>query len=301
MLLVGIFCIAQSERVSAYWQSRDSTYNDPIIVSGGVTGYQGPGDIVSGALAWWGLRGYNAATTGTIATICDATTGLVCVSATWSGGVLTLPTVGGVLCNNTTNVCEVAELFDQSGNTNCTTACSILVGHGSRPTLLINCLGSLPCMSVAGVSGLTSGNLVSNQAQPYTLSTVALRTSGAQSTIASYNDQPTQGLFATAANTVGMYAGTSVATAAATDNVVHTLQFIFNNASSVIYADAASNTVNIGTTNGLTSGHPFNFPSSQSGGLTGQVFEAGWWGVGFNGTQNAAMHTNQCSYWGTTC
>src|SRR5215472_18681035 len=35
------------------------------IISAPTTAYQGPGDIVSGATAWWGLRAYSAANIGT--------------------------------------------------------------------------------------------------------------------------------------------------------------------------------------------------------------------------------------------
>lgn len=37
LLLAGIVCIAQSEHVNAFWQSRDSNYNQNIVSSGGGT------------------------------------------------------------------------------------------------------------------------------------------------------------------------------------------------------------------------------------------------------------------------
>ena len=35
LLLAGIVCIAQSEHVSAFWQSRDSNYNQNVVSGGG--------------------------------------------------------------------------------------------------------------------------------------------------------------------------------------------------------------------------------------------------------------------------
>ena len=56
-LLIGATLLAGIP-AQAFWQSRDSNYN--ISVASGAT-YVGPGDIVSGATAWYGLRAYNAA------------------------------------------------------------------------------------------------------------------------------------------------------------------------------------------------------------------------------------------------
>lgn len=289
-------------RQQAFWQSRDSNYNVNIA---SISGYTGPGDVTgftTNVLAWWGLRGYNSSTSGAIFRICDSATGLVCADATWSsagGGTLTLPTVGGFICDNTVHKCEISKLYDQSGASSCSGPCDVSNGIGVRPTLLINCLGSKPCM-VSSSSELVSANIAASTSQPYSHSVVALRTSGGQATIASAGNNASESLFATAANNVGMYAGGSVATAAATDGVVHTLQFLFNNASSILYVDATSNAGNIATSNSISSGAPFGFPSQLSGGLTGQVFESGYWS-GDKSANFAAMHTNQCTYWGTTC
>lgn len=60
LFLAGLLCLGQTRHVDAYWQSRDSNYNQNVA-SGGGGGYTGPGDIVSGASMWFGVRAYNAA------------------------------------------------------------------------------------------------------------------------------------------------------------------------------------------------------------------------------------------------
>ena len=47
-----------------------------------VTTYVGPGDIVSGALAWWGLRAYSAAYANSNGPIMDITDSVFANSAT---------------------------------------------------------------------------------------------------------------------------------------------------------------------------------------------------------------------------
>lgn len=80
--------------------------------------YQGPGDIASGATAWWGFRGYNAAyATGSnpAADICDAATGLVCATANIkTDGTLDTSGLGSVCAA----ACVVKKLYDQTGNGN---------------------------------------------------------------------------------------------------------------------------------------------------------------------------------------
>lgn len=63
--LVGLILLAAMPALAdgrlAFWQSRDSNYNalTPLV------SYTGPGDIVSSATVWYGLRAYNAAKAAT--------------------------------------------------------------------------------------------------------------------------------------------------------------------------------------------------------------------------------------------
>jgi hypothetical protein len=278
---------------------------------GAAPSYSGPGDVTgftTGVIAWWGLRGYNAATSGAIFNVCDNATGATCADATWSsagGGTLTMPTIGGNACDNSTHKCEYAIFYDQSGAKSCVGAggapCDTSAAHGSRALVIVNCIGSKPC--IAGGSSYTTGSFItSSTSAPYTLSNVAMRSSGGQAAIMSGGSNTSESLFASAANNMAMYNGGSVPTAAATDGVVHTLQFLFNSpsASSNIFVDASSNTVDTGSTNALANGQGFFFPSTANGALTGQIFEGGYW-AGDKSANFSNMHTNQCTYWGTTC
>src|SRR5437879_10288669 len=99
--------------------------------SGAAAAYSGPGDVVSGAFAWWGMLCYSNAYSGNVADITDAATGnttgtrLQCsfgiVSALVSGSACTFVTGNACssLATTCATACNVVTLYDQSGNTNC--------------------------------------------------------------------------------------------------------------------------------------------------------------------------------------
>ena len=106
-------------------------------------------------------------------------------------------------------------------------------------------------------------------------------------------------MFATSTNTVAMFVGT-VVTATAADSVVHTVQSVFSGSSSVLYVDSTSTgSLNPGS-GGFTS-NALSLGPAQADVFTGNIMEVGYYPIGFNGTQNANLHANQCAYWGTTC
>lgn len=97
-LLIGAALLAGIP-AQAFWQSRDSNYN--VAISAGAT-YTGPGDVVSGATAWYGLRAYNAAyaaTPGKSVNLRRASDNVACdVNVATTGGLgLTTAT-----CNSST-------------------------------------------------------------------------------------------------------------------------------------------------------------------------------------------------------
>src|SRR5215472_2356967 len=77
-------------------------------------GYQGPGDVVSGATAWWGYRAYNAAKCGTAAVNVCNVSDVVCADQSTSAttGQLFLNTVGGTNCVSA-GPCTNKTLYDQ--------------------------------------------------------------------------------------------------------------------------------------------------------------------------------------------
>lgn len=277
-------------------------------------GYTGPGDVVASAKIWYGLRCYNAAYTGNVVDITDSATGnttgtrLQCaaggtISALVSGSACTFVTGNACssLATTCATACNVRQLYDQTAGNQCAGAsCDLIASvNANRPTYTQNCLGSLPCMTfVNGVTHvLQTANSFTAIAQPYTASWVGNRTGGFTTFSPVWTDfNASTGGWNNAANQIVMYAGTS-ATKAATDSTTHATQSAFNGASSTLYVDGSSSTVNPGTsgstTNILAMG---NNLSGQS--VTGNIFEFGIWPIAFSGGQNSSMNSNQHTYWG---
>jgi hypothetical protein len=259
-------------------------------------GYQGPGDIVPGAIAWWGLRAYSHAACGS--NCCDikrASDNAVQTFVTLSDGSVDLPSITTFLAATTG---QILKLYDQSGALAMTGGTPADLSSTLGPLFIFNAIGSLPGFDGSQILSTGTNFLVTTRAQPYTMSAVAKRTSGGQSTIASYNDQPTQLLFNTAANSIGMYNGGAIPAIAAADGSPHAIHGVCNNAvQSIMFIDSVSNNVTVGAAS-LASGNIFAFPSTSSGALTGVLWESGFWPVGFSGGQLASMDSNQRTYWG---
>lgn len=287
----------------SYWQSRSQ-------VSVGAAGYSGPGDIVSGAKAWWGLRGYNAAYTGNAANICtplDAVCLDVTINAT---GGLNTTTLGTLACNNVTTICTVKTIYDQSGSTNCVgpLACDLTqTTIAFRPTYVApgaanGCPSTaLPCMCFNGaasqrfyVNGTPQINSIS---QPFTYSALVNKTAGSVAVGLTFTDTPFNaiGYRTTANNQIYTYAGT-LATATASDGVYHAIQAVFSNTSSDINIDGSVNTVSTGTDG--TGGSIGIGWDTGTGYFTGCITEIGIWPSAFSSGQSTSMSANQHSYWG---
>lgn len=274
-------------------------------VAGG--GYTGPGDVVSGAKVWLGLRAYNAAqaaaTTKAIKLVrtdthsCDvlvATSGALGVTANCSAGAPDNGQPVATWCNATT--CSIDIFYDQSGNSNDFSAST----SGTRATLAFSCLGSLPCANFgAGTAYYQSS--ISDTAQPFTTSAVAIRTgaTGAQNDLFVLGNGT---FYDGSANSFGAYFGTGQ-TVTASDNAWHALQVVTNSASSTstIVVDATqTGGLNLGAGN---TGASFWLGAQNSSGLNplnGKLTEIGLWGgVAFNGTQQTNVCHNQFTYWGT--
>jgi hypothetical protein len=307
LLLAGLCCVQQS---SAFWQSRDSNYNIAISTSS----YQGPGDVVSGAQEWWGLRCYNNAYSGNVADITDATTGnttgtrLQCsngtVSALVSASACTFVTGNACVSLATTCAvsCNIEELYDQSGALQCSSAACNMVQstNADRPTLALNCIGSLPCaQGFVGVQINTTANITSIS-QPYTISLVAYSTSTSNFdgyTGSTTTNEGVQNASASAeiSLTASNFADPGVAFAT---SVWHAVQAIPSGTSGVLNIDNSATTVNSGTdaTGSVAWGFLFIY---QHNGNNEKMTEVGLWASGFNTTQQTNMCHNQRLYWNT--
>lgn len=276
-----------------------------LIISG--ASYTGPGDTVSNAYAWWGLRGYSAAySTGSNPAIdvVDTATGLLgpTVVNIKSDGSLDTATILGL-----GYAVSVTKLYDQTNNG----YHLIQTTLANMPSLTLSGIGGLPVMTFTGGSqGLKSTTSQTAQAQPIVAVTYVKRTGDftTQADILQASQGGIQCLFASSANTAGSYSGTSVPTVSVTDSHWHSLIYLFNGTSSDIFVDGSSNAPlgsNPGT-NGILSGtgigKPFLMGDDSTGGgnpLKATITEGGWWPSDISASVSA-LRTNQQNYWGGT-
>lgn len=275
--------------------------------------YQGPGDVVSGALMWWGLRAYSSAKRGSpsISLCDDAGNNCSDVLTDASTGALANPGTHGSNDCSTSNTCRIQTFYDQTGNTNCSggTACNATQATNSnRATLTWNCVNGKPC-AVFGGTGYTfaTPTLTSALSQPYTISGIAKRT--ANFTTAQHISGQSSGngqlLFRQVADTIQMYAGAGAQVVGnITDSNWHAFQATFNGTSSVLFCggSAGTNCSNGGTSNSISpgsnvmnSGVTVNIGTTLSGTYT----ESGVWNLDFTlSSRQSDMNSNQISYWG---
>lgn len=274
-------------------------------------GYKGPGDIVSGAVVWYGLRAYTAAiaaaATQKLVNVRNSSSNETCdiLVATNGGFAATVSNCSGAssgtavatFCSGGGGSCSVAKFYDQSGNG----FDAPQLTAATQPGLLLSCLGSLPCLTFNGSTHF-NGVSITSTSEPSTLVVLAERTGSFTTTMSTFSafnggNQPLIG-YSNSGNTMRLYAGT-VVTATASDSAMHALQGTLNGASSVINVDGSETAVNPGAGQAATSIALGCDTLNCTGPLTGQVSEAGLWPLAFNATQRSNMHSNMSSYWGT--
>lgn len=280
---------------------------------GGGGPYAGPGDVVSGAQAWWGLRAYTLALAGSkAANICnnlDANCADINTIAVTGNFDVATAQGAPLNCGGAGGTCTVKTVYDQTVGLNCgaSQTCDITqTTIASRPTLVFNCIGTLPCMAFNGSQTLLGANLFMLTAQPYVLSTACERTGAFTSFSDCIGSTPGGGVqigMANSANTLLQYAS-SVVTVAGSDSVFHALNGVYNAASSVFFIDGSSNATNPG--GGVFGGGNVHTIGNGNNGLTGRLVEAGYWQGSFSSgvscaSQSAclsALNSQQHSYWG---
>lgn|SRR5262245_53840105 len=269
------------------------------VIGGSVVGfrelvtYTGPGDIVSGADAWWGLRAFSAATVGDTAIRLrrDGASPAEQDFVTISGGGLDLTSISSF--KGSDNL-FVVTLYDQTGNAKTLTQSTA----ANQPTFTLAGLGSNPIMTFSNASSTRLVGSAVNGTQPNTVSMLlnsdavgALRSAWGTNSQAMGSDQ-------SGTNNVWMFAGGTVTTVTAADATWHAVQAVFNGASSDLNVDGSSNTVNPGTND---PGGNFENLGDNSGlgqNFSGKINEAGRWFIAFSGTQSTNMEANQQTFWG---
>ena len=268
--------------------------------------YTGPGDVVSGAFAWHGLRAYNSATRGAaLVNVCNSTGGVDVACADMvsdaTTGALVPATIGLITCPGTN--CTIKTWYDQgSTGTNITQAVV-----ANRAALTASCLGSLPCatFTAANSENYQSSGTIS-QAQPWTIIQVTNRVSGTSGQAglmtngsAGQGNVPFGFLYAFVPNYNTVYdsGDGSFLNGSANDNSVNIFIGLISGASSVLYTNNVATTgSSVTTAAGGTIAIGSVFSSFY---LDGTFFEGGMWPGGFNATQAGNMCHNLYAYWGT--
>jgi hypothetical protein len=291
-LVAFVLAAAFSAQVQAAGEMTLLGVGAPVAVAGS---YTGPGDVVSGASHWYGLRCYNAAKASLASAIrirrasdnSEQDIGL-------TAGCDLDTSAASTFCAATS--CFVVTAYDQVGSNNITNATA-----AEQPALTFNCVGGTkPCMTFDGGDRLASVSTVSSS-QPVSYSVVARRTtfpSNYSTLMQIGNPGDINFAFGVSSGTMIMYAG-ALNSATATENAWHGFGPVANGTSGKIGVDGTVNTVNTG--NGTLSGSTIYVGnnSSTSQPLTGTVAELGaWLSVGFSDTDIANLSSNQQSYWG---
>lgn len=267
----------------------------PVPIPSGA--FQGAGDIVSGARAWYGLRAYTAASIGGNAVKLRESGGNTTqIFTTIAGGGLDLSAISSF---KGANNLFVDTLYDQTGNgfnlTQATTA--------NQPGFSLASLGSLPTMTFNGTTQFLNNTSGPNGAVGSTFSFVAknIYTTVQQSVMhinGTGGDQQT-GFSLSGVNDFFVYAG-AILHGTQTDGNYKACQAVFNNASSDANVDgvpstgSASNNAPTATTLGLGA-----TATGSAQWLSGNICEAGYWNAtAFSGAQSSAMSANQHLYWG---
>ncbi len=270
-----------------------------------VSGFQGPGDIVSGAVGFWSCaRAYNAAYANGTNPLCDLkdkTTGTVSICtlrvatngfADLSGSYCTGSTTPAVACAAAAGgACAISKAYDQTGHSNDATNATA----AQMPALTFSALNSCPGMTFTSASTSRLNITAVTAAQPFSMTGLAIRTANFTTLqgILSSNGTTIDLEFSTTTNNARIEAP-SVIAATVSNSAFHALIGVFNNASSSFVVDGAATTGTVGT-NAFSAQAARIGRDSAGASLDGSVIEAGLWPSGFNATQYGNMNTNMHS------
>lgn len=262
----------------AWLVSRDSGYNIsiPIVL------YSGPGDVVSGARAYWLTDScYTASYSGNVVDVANAAgtvgTRRVCASGTVSDLVSSTACtfVTGNACSpltTTCGTCFIVNLYDQTvGSTGGGTLCgggpctlTMTAVQTQQPAYTANAIGTKHCGTFVGSSLQTlaaSGTFTLNQ--PFTLAMMSNRTvTGSDLLAVIRNTASSSGTiragYANATSKADIYAGATIpGGVAASDLHFHSLNDVFDNSnlqggSGISVDGAAVSSLSVGTNNGFS-------------------------------------------------
>lgn|SRR5262245_14027392 len=261
--------------------------------------YQGPGDIVSGAAAWWGLRAYSSSTIGNNIVRLRRSDTTEQDFAAISGGGLD----EAAITSFSAGALTVTKLYDQTGNGKDLTQTTV----ANQPTLTRSGLGS---KSIITFVGATPTRLVSTadaflgQLGNTTTMTGALWLNSTVASTAFYlaNNGGSFGIGGNGtANRLFGYQGGGIPTTSAAADAWHSLIVIFKgDSTSQIVIDGSSTSVDLGST--VPGAGNCNLDLGYTDGPSliwdGKGTEAGVWTTSFSSGNYADMNTNIRTFWG---
>ena len=268
--------------------------------------YQGPGDVLSGAISWGSCaRVYKASLASTSTNLCDlvqastgaspgtsvgtlrgSASGFVDLSAYFSGSV-----TPATACGLITGGCVVSKVYDQTGTTNHFTQATV----ANMPGLVFSALNSLPGIQCGSPAIMATPNIT--QAQPFSLSAVYIRTGGTTGL------SPIIGALSggidlegnNVANQARITAGTAVQISNVADNSWHSFEGAFasggNGGANIDGTDSPSLTLGAN----VLAGNALRICADGSSFLTGKIMEAGIWPSAFTAPQRGNISSNQHS------
>lgn len=294
--------------------------------------YYGPGDMNPGALAWWGLRAYNAAyaaANGKIVNVTLTTNSHTCdILAAANGGLgntancSSSPDNGQAAATFCGSNCTIATAYDQSGANKCSAAaCNLTQATAAdQPALTFNCVGTIPCMTFNGSAQVLSNATGITQAQPYTYvhgalyngsscgganQFCALLVSNSAVTYAgSAFDQTVSGTLTKASISLQASGGTgdgNCGISCTSANVMHSEVLVFSGLSSAIIQDGLAQTIQSPSSVGLGAMASALMLGNDTftDNLLGQLTDTGVWAGAFTTTQAQNMCRNQFNYGAT--
>jgi hypothetical protein len=252
------------------------------------TSYSGPGDITSGAIAFYSVgRAYNLAYAQALsaaADVVDTATGLT----TCTFHFLSTGFVNKTECNATACAvaCSVTKMYDQTGTGNHVVQATL----ANMPGLTFNAQNGLPCAAGAAVSGMVLTGPTITQALPATWTAVAKRTapSAAGNFILAVS---TSLQMTTGANAVSSSMGGTAVNLTAADNAFHALLGIGSATAPLFAVDSSANTSTStqGTTNLNAVVTVMNRSTGGRNMANGFFCEAGIWPADLNSSYQAML------------
>ena len=257
--------------------------------------YQGPGDIVSGALFWGSpARAYSAsfAAGGTaVLNLVDQAGANPITVNILSTGFVDVTSITNWVAANSVSTIKVSQLYDQTGNARHATQATL----ANMPTLTLSAINGLPALEGNGSFRLDTPTIT--QSQPFSVSGVIKRT-GSTSTAMHAMGAGSGGAITFGFNSAsgqGRVGGSSLVNfAGLTEGSFNAMTAAHNGASSA-YNFNGTDVTGQAFGAGTFSGNAFRILDSGVGvaPLTGQVMEAGVWPSFISPTDRGLINTNQ--------